>query len=249
LARREETFAKAVNERPHDDALWLGRGRHFALCGRWQKAAAAYARVIESPSTKKDSYYYSFEVERAAVCVLAGDRNGYAAACARLRQHLGRTQDPVLPYLLARASALGLASKANALAAAKLAEQALAGKLPNDDWRAAALHVLGTACYRAGQFDKAAVYLSQSVQTRPAWIGASLNWPVLALAHHRLGHPKEARQWLDKSRGRLEQGKRDIAREPLGFPRDLHPPDWLEFQVLHREAEERLAEKKAASGK
>jgi hypothetical protein len=140
-------------------------------------------------------------------------------------------------------------SRTDALHAAGLAERALQGKLPNDDWRAGALHVLGTACYRAGEFDGAAEHLSESLRMAPDWIGTYLNWPVLAMAHHRLGDETEAQRWLDKSRAHLEQGKREIAREPIDFPKHLSPGDWLEFLVLHDEAETLCAPTKAGPGK
>ncbi len=59
----------------------------------------------------------------------------------------------------------------------------------------------------------------------------------MALVHHRLGHPDEARQCLDK-------GIQWLAREgPPGpdQPAKLLPQDWLEAQLLRHEAEELLA--------
>jgi hypothetical protein len=78
--------------------------------------------------------------------------------------------------------------------------------------------VLGLASYRAGQFEDSIRHLRQSLATDPGWAGASLNWPVLALAHSRLGQHEEARRWLGRSRGWLDQAARDLAREPVGLP-------------------------------
>jgi hypothetical protein len=73
-----------------------------------------------------------------------------------------------------------------------------------------------------------------------------LNWLVLAMASHRLGQPREARQWLEKAdqwREQLPRGKGGGAISPPG----LAGADWVEFHVLYREAEALLkasAEKK-----
>ena len=42
------------------------------------------------------------------------------------------------------------------------------------------------------------------------WVaGCALNYPVLAMAHQRLGHRDEARRWLDKAHGRAHpRGRR-----------------------------------------
>jgi hypothetical protein len=80
------------------------------------------------------------------------------------------------------------------LRATQFIEQARRDKqLPRGGSGAAYLHVLGTAHYRAGQWEVAVERLRQSLATDPNRIGTSLNWPVLALAHYRLGHFEEAR--------------------------------------------------------
>ena len=57
------------------------------------------------------------------------------------------------------------------------------------------------ALYRAGQFEEAIRRLEEANMARP---GAEepLDWPFLAMAHHRLGHHEEALRWLDRLRNR-----------------------------------------------
>jgi hypothetical protein len=69
---------------------------------------------------------------------------------------------------------------------------------------------------------------------------AVVNWVWLALAHQRLGKAEEARRWLGKAQGWLDQyrgGMPARAEEELG----LHLHNWLEAHVLRREAEALLS--------
>ena len=191
-------FAKAIEVRPDDGGLWLARGRCHTRKGEWDKAAAAYARAVRSPAA--EDYDLHVFLEQGSVQILAGDGKGYGATCANLCERFGRKEDAETAYIVARTCALAPASEAETLRAAGLAKQALAGKLPDKNYEAAALHVLGLAHYRTGQFEEAVRRLRQSLAPGLGWIGASLNWPVLALAHHRLGHHEEAGRWLEKSR-------------------------------------------------
>jgi serine/threonine protein kinase/WD40 repeat protein/tetratricopeptide (TPR) repeat protein len=240
LACREEVFAKAIALRPGDIGLRLARARYHVRKGEWEKAAASYAMAIASPAAQ--DYDLHVFVEWACTQILAGDGKGYGATCARFHEHFRRTDDPLTAYLLGRAYVLGPISGISPPIPVKLVEQALAGKLPDKNFQAASLHVLGLAHYRAGQFEEAVRHCRQSLSTSPEWIGLSLNWPVLALAHQQLGNQDEARKWLEKTRKRLEEVAQEIAKEPVGSPTKVHPTDLLELQVLHREAEALLRE-------
>ena len=74
-----------------------------------------------------------------------------------------------------------------------------------------------------------------------------LNWLWLALADRRLGQAEEARRWLDKAQAWLDQyrdGMPARADEEVG----LHLHNWLEAQVLRREAEAMIASSALRSG-
>jgi tetratricopeptide (TPR) repeat protein len=142
-----------------------------------------------------------------------------------------RVAQPEVPYayVLARTCAVARKSPVDPARAVRWANQAVAsGPSP---W---VLHVLGLAQYRAGQFDQALQSFTEA--NVEAWTYRELNWFGLALVHHRLGHPDEARRCLDK-------GSQWLEREgPPGpeRPAKLQPQDWLEAQLLRREAEEML---------
>jgi hypothetical protein len=89
-----------------------------------------------------------------------------------------------------------------------------------------------------GQFRPSSAKFHQG--QRQTWT-SDLNWFGLALVHHRLGHPDDARQCLDKGIQWLE---REGPPSPE-LPAKLLPQDWLEAQLLRREAEETLEVKRS----
>jgi hypothetical protein len=56
---------------------------------------------------------------------------------------------------------------------------------------------LGAALCRARRFEEAIARQEERIKLRS---GASepIDWPFMAMAHHRLGHREEARRWLDR---------------------------------------------------
>jgi len=235
LAQHEEAFAKAIDLRREDAGLWLARGRYYARKGRWKNAAAAYTKAIALPSAAGHGQHLF--VEKACLHILAGDSAAYGALCAKIRRSFAPTENPETVYLAARMCVLAPTSGTDPLLAAKLVNQAMAGKLPSKTQAAAYLHVLGMADCRAGHFQDAVHHLDQSRSADPDWIGTYLNWPMLAVAHHRLGHREEARKWLDKTARWSDRVAGELAKKTVVFPEKVHPADWLEFEVLRREAE------------
>jgi hypothetical protein len=96
--------------------------------------------------------------------------------------------------------------------------------------------VLSLANYRNGEFDLAIEHAMES--NAGSWRGGAkaLNWLVLAMAHHRLGHAAEARTSLEQA---LQLAGRASPDQPPGveWP-DMTPTDLLEIELLRREAED-----------
>ncbi len=68
-----------------------------------------------------------------------------------------------------------------------------------------------------------------------------LNWLGLALAYHRLKQPDEARRCLDKATAWMKQANADRPKEEVEAPPlTMTLSDWLEYQILRREAETAL---------
>ena len=90
--------------------------------------------------------------------------------------------------------------------------------------------------YRAGGYKPAIELLKQSlhVETKPG--AAVLNWLWLAMAYQRTGDTDEARVWLKKAEDWLDSVGDELpanAESATG----LHRHNWLEANVLLREAE------------
>jgi tetratricopeptide (TPR) repeat protein len=94
--------------------------------------------------------------------------------------------------------------------------------------------------YRAGRYQEAVPLFEQSLKADATPGRAVVNWLWLALAQQRLGKTEEARRWLGQAQAWLDQyrdGMPARAEQELG----LHLHNWLEAQVLRREAEALLA--------
>jgi tetratricopeptide (TPR) repeat protein len=173
-----------------------------------------------------------FGFESAAVLLLSGDRRGYAKVCARMIEENVKPGAP-RPYHIARACTL---------APDAVADVALPGSLAESELKSSAgvfwsLTEQGALAYRAGRFDEAARLFEQSLKANDGPRAAVVNWVWLALANQRLGKPEEARRWLNKARVWLDQYNGGVpvdAETKLG----LHLHNWLEANVLRREAEE-----------
>ncbi len=107
-------------------------------------------------------------------------------------ERFGGTGDPEVAYQVARAGSLapGVTDHPETLAA--LAEKSVAFA-PQQGWRH---YVLGLALYRAGRYEEAVRQLDASRHVDPNWDATALAWPVLAMAHHRLGHADESMRSL-----------------------------------------------------
>ena len=223
LAQWDQAFARAVELRPKDGMLWIGRGRYLGRRGRWKEAAEAYARVIATRPLERNEEWYEY----ACLLLLAGDTAGYRRFCQEQIARAGTVKDPFLAYVLARTcgQAPGAADPAQVV---RWGEQAVRSE--RNAWF---LHTLGLALYRAGQYEQAIKLLEES--DRANWGQRTLlNWLALALAHHRLGHAAAARRWLDKATAELKRVRDAKPNELADFP----ITDWLEAEVLRREAEE-----------
>ena len=68
-------------------------------------------------------------------------------------------------------------------------------------------NTLGTARYRAGDWQGAIEALEKSMQLRSG--GDAFDWFFLAMAQWQLGHKDEARNWYDKAVAWTEENQRN----------------------------------------
>jgi WD40 repeat protein/serine/threonine protein kinase/Flp pilus assembly protein TadD len=231
LLPRQKVFERLLELRPGEGLLWVTRARDRARRSQWAQAAADYARGIESRPPSEDWF------ECACVRLILGDTAGYRRLCKRLVERAGPEPEPAVAFVLARTCALAPDAGVEPAQAVRWGERAAAGQ-PDTAY---VLHALGLAYYRAGKYEQAVARLTESDSSR--WDATYLNWLALALAHHRLGHEAEARRWFGKAAERL-----DRERMAPGLPVAPLAIDWLEAQVLRRQAEALLGKAAPAGG-
>jgi tetratricopeptide (TPR) repeat protein len=208
----------------------LGQGRMHAAQRQWAPAADCYARALRRDPTDDGHFWFEY----AALLLLSGDRPGYARACAHMIEACGKAGGP-RAYHVARACTLAPDAVPDASLPGGLAEKELQASA-RAFW---SLTEQGALHCRAGRFPQAVALFEQSLRADPATGKAVLNWLWLALAQQHLGKSEEARRWLDKATAWLDQyrdGMPARAEEELG----LHLHNWLEANVLRREAEARI---------
>jgi WD40 repeat protein/tetratricopeptide (TPR) repeat protein len=223
LARSEQAYARLLELRPDDGQLWCARGRFHALHGRWDQAAADFARgiTLDPPDSEEC-------IEHACLRLIIGDGEGYRSFVTKLRCRAGRIDDSYAAYVLARTAVVAAAPVVEPEQAVRWANQAVRNSLTG--WN---LHCLGVAHYRAGRLHEAIKRLEESSATDWGEQGRMQNRLVLALAHHRLGHAAQSRALLDEVKhwwDGLEAARTEGAvTMPL--------TDWLPLQLFRREAE------------
>jgi tetratricopeptide (TPR) repeat protein/tRNA A-37 threonylcarbamoyl transferase component Bud32 len=203
------------------------RARGLAARGDWTGAADAYALVFKDRVVDNGSILF----ENAAISLLKGNRPGYTKTCDRMVEIFGKTSS-MRSYHLARACTLAPDALADLSLVNRIAEKELQGN-SQQFW---SMTEQGALAYRSGKFQDAVPHFELSLNWNPKPGVAVLNWLWLALADQRLGKTDEARRWLEKAQKWLDQF-RD------GMPADaeteygLHLHNWLEANVLRREAE------------
>jgi WD40 repeat protein/serine/threonine protein kinase len=199
----------------------MAQARSYILLSQWDKAAAEYAKLdFGSRPLREDTDTY------ACLFLIRGDSEGYDRYCQGLIQRVGQPASVLEAYILTRACAVARKSPVDPARIVQLANQL--GFSPWD------FHVQGLAQYRAGQFEQALQSFTKA--NVKEWGSREINWFGLALVHHRLGHPDEARRCLDKGIQWLERAGPPSPEQPA----EMHPMDWVEAQLLRSEAEELL---------
>ncbi len=208
---------------PPDPSMRQRRGRLRLLRGDWTRARADYEALFDAVEPDSARAW----LDHARLLVLRGDHAGYRRLIPRMIAHCGGVSDlgdPEPEEVQASVLAPGGAEDPKALV--RFAERAWINsrRSPRSLWS------LSVAHYRAGRWDEAIAKANETIArgAETAW----LSWPILALAHARLGHTHEARRWLAKAREWSDQERRRQLAESAGFT----TPKWTDFEILKREA-------------
>jgi len=193
ICENQNSFRRAVALAPgHAAPLFARQGDHQAYRRHWAQAAAAYEQAVRLEPEELAS-------RRCQILSLLADGQIDQArgACSDLLDRFGTTTDPETAGLVAWYSAMAPGVNVHLAVPVRLAELAL-GSAPEAK-KHDALNTLGAALYRAGRFEEAIRRLQEGAK-RGGGTYFLVDWPFLALAHHRLGHFEEAHRWLDRFR-------------------------------------------------
>jgi tetratricopeptide (TPR) repeat protein len=219
--------------------VWRGRGRRRAARGDWAGALREFA----ASATPIRSLSGADLLTQACLLHLAGDDAG----AARLASDVRGFPEPV-PGFEKDGSPIGDPNAQMQLWVrllddppgdpADLVRRALKYVTKN---KGAASYVLGMALLRAGRLEDAASRFEESLAVQRDWMNHGLNTYGLALAHLRLGHPDEARRWLERAESWLNRLDKTYAVEAQailsGQPQaPVTFEFWVYAQVLRREA-------------
>jgi tetratricopeptide (TPR) repeat protein/WD40 repeat protein len=189
-------FSHALERNDGAGWVWGGRGLAHAALGQWDKAEADFTGAAQLEPGNSYLWY-----ERALAHLAFGNRDDYRKVCADALAHFGKTTDPMEATWLASVCALVPNAVTDASRPVQLARRAVAGRPQGY----AAARALGAALLRAGDLEAAVRELSRASALQK---DAPTTWLLLAMAHHRLGHAGEARQWLDRGLHWIEQASR-----------------------------------------
>jgi eukaryotic-like serine/threonine-protein kinase len=188
-------YSKALEREDRRAELWAGRGRAEAGRGKWDRAAADLGRAVRLAPRELTLW------RRHALALLsAGDAKGYRQACERLVKRFGRSDDPAVGRAVARVCTLAPGALGDLKPLVRRAEEAVRA----DPKSVADLRRLAFLLYRTGEHESTV----KRAQEALALLGegpAPREWLLLALAHHALGKPEEAKKWLAKAAGWLDE--------------------------------------------
>jgi WD40 repeat protein/tetratricopeptide (TPR) repeat protein len=193
-------YSEALQRYAESGWMWNQRGLAYAAQGRWDKAKADFARAAQLEPG--NSYLWDYH---ALAHLAFGDRDDYRKVCADALERFGKTGGPTEATWLASTCVLVPSGVTDAAQPVQLARRAVAGQ-PKDH---AAARALGAALLRAGDLEAAIRELNRASALQKE---APATWLLLAMAHHRLGHAGEAREWLDRGVQWIEQASRKSAR-------------------------------------
>jgi tetratricopeptide (TPR) repeat protein len=220
-------YSSVLAKDPERNGVRLDRGRFYIRLGRWAEAEADFASAL-GDGTLIDDWF-----QLACLHLLAGHTDEFKDHCRKTIKLHGKSREPDVDFHGGRILSLTVQDDQTRAHASKWAERVVA-TVPTIAWY---LHSLGLAHFRAGEYDRAIERLKESRKNSPDW-GGPHNALLLAMCYQTLNQPEAAfaerhlvDEWLNKINLGRPQAEWELA--PAGFSLS----DWLEYQLLRREAE------------
>jgi hypothetical protein len=216
----EKDFAWLRGLKRHD--LWVWRRQAWALLlrSREQEIVLTASAYVAAGPQLPGSLPAAF-----ALLPRRFDTSAFRHLCAEMERQFPNPRDSSTRDALVRTRVL----VRDGLDAKKAGPLATLAKTNSDQHldRAASLETYGAALYRAGRYQDAVAQLTSAVQKNGTG-GSVWQQCFLAMAHQRLGHKAQARQWLHKAVQQIEKDKK-----PSWY-------EWVVYSLLRAEAEEVL---------
>ena len=234
----QRALTQAAELRPDHAAIFVELSNLHTSIGLWDAAAVDFARELELREPDSTARWY----RHALLRLFLHDTNGYLDVRRRMHARFRGTTTESFLQELVRTSALGRDADPELERMVKLAEQL--EPLHHADWYW--MYVVGLIEYRAGRYEQAALRFRESLSAAGEWPSRVLNFPVLAMAQHRLGRASDARRSLSDASIALEHWTKALyqTREDRSWFHHLGAAaiwpcpwwDWLECRLFYEEA-------------
>ena len=225
--KAEADLNQALVLRKDHSSIWATRGDIYARLNLWELAAADFqqAYTLQEPGSIKSLYLHGL------LRLHMRDEPGYRKVCEVMARRFGDPKDP-RTWEREEVARICLHAQRPVISPERLI--ALAERATDSGKTSVRLASLGTALYRAGQYDVALLRLNEARDFNPQLVSVWAN-SVLAMTHFRFGQPDSARSALQAAAKEL--GRRSTARA-RSFMSAVSTAWWLEVQedLFFREA-------------
>ena len=189
--RAEAAYVEATHARPRNPGVWRALARFHVERGHFNQAAETLLQAIDSIPDDLD-----LPIDLNAVLLMAGNRSAVRSTNGVRIDHLGTSRNPFVADSVAWGCAMAAAATTNPEVPVRLAEFAV--QSAGDEYSKSRFSAtLGAALYRAGLLDAALRTLNERLGLRDT-DATPEHAAYVAMAHHRLGHCAEARDWLQR---------------------------------------------------
>ncbi len=187
--KAEAELNQALNSRKDHSSVWATRGDLYARLTLCDLAAADFqqAYTLQEPGSVTSLYLH------ALLRLEMRDEPGYRRICEVMAGRFGKADDP-RAWEREEVARVCLHAQPPLISTDRLI--ALCERATSSSKTSVRLASLGTALYRAGQYDLALARLSEARDSNPQVANVWTN-SLLAMTHFRLGQPEPARTALE----------------------------------------------------
>lgn len=237
-----DSYTQATQVLPKYYLVWLERGRLNTKLGRWKSAASDFAAAVTIGCPADQGELSGV----AQLLLFGGEMAAYEQLCEAFRA--SDQKDPMsvairgqLAGEILQTAAAELAERVERmLATSREAKEARSAEGTHekphkfeDMLYGANLYVAGWAHLKAGHNERAVERLQESNDAN--WFGRGIAYPLISVAHHRLGNGDEALRAFEQSQAFLDRQLDECVSQSKGAP-SIPWVDWIEFLMHHREA-------------